>query len=135
MLCELRDFRYNAITTKPSPRSSEANEKNRRNNTPNAKLTASTFLSSNMYRSLLECYGASSIIAKVEVCLETAPDEEDLHVMSVVRRWQRVGLEGKGNIQRIRLRRRIQLLPLPFRLGGHRLSPSLSGDLLERGRR
>jgi hypothetical protein len=32
-----------------------------------------------MYRSLLECYGASSIIAIVEECLETAPDEEDLH--------------------------------------------------------
>ena len=49
-----------------------------------------------MYRSLLECYGASSIITKVEVCLETAPDEEDLHVMSVVRRWQRLGLEGRA---------------------------------------
>ena len=47
----------------------------------------------------------------------------------------KVRARRKGNIQRIRLRRRIQLLPLPFRLGGHRLSPSSSGDLLERGRR
>jgi hypothetical protein len=71
---------YNAITTKPSPRSSETSKKNGPNNTPNAKLTLSTFLSSIMYKSLLECYGASSIIAIVEECLETAPDEEDLHV-------------------------------------------------------
>jgi hypothetical protein len=49
-----------------------------------------------VYRSFLECYGASSIIAKVEVCLETAPDEEDLHVMSVVRIWQRGRARRQG---------------------------------------